>query len=983
MKQSRRSFLRRTALAGGAVALRGLGGRCQASALPAAASTGAGSRSAMIRELFQSPPAKYRPLVRWWWPGNDVDDAELRREIGVLEKAGFGGAEIQPFVKGLPPQYIDAADMQRVNDYATPSFFRHVGVAADEAIRRGMFIDYTFGSGWPFGGTEITPELASIELRSSHISVEGPAHLRRRLQPPALDDGDASRMPDLLKGLPEGWAERLKQRTQLVAVVAARGTDAEWYFNQLGGRDLWLARTGRLESGTAIDLTAHLEPDGTLNWDVPSGTWQIFVFCSLPTAQRVNAGAGAGPQLVMDHMSARAFAAHARQVGDNAIPFIGQLFGNGLRAIFCDSLEVQANLFWSDDFLSEFHRRRGYDLVPYLPVLKVRSSAEPGDRFDDLPVFDITGIGDQVRGDYRQTVSDLMIERFYEPFNQWARNHNLLSRTQAHGAPAEVLRIYGEASIPETEDLYDNGGYDFLKMAASAAHVYGRPIVGSESFVWSNALYHTTPEKVKLAADELFTAGVNAIVYHGFPYVIPGIPAPGWHPFSGINGSGAYSSQINEANPFWPFIAQLNGYMSRIQTISQAGTNVAAVALYFDDLTHGGVDMPPTPDLNQAIMDAGYNYDHISAASLVKSNPQGPNSRDQALVTAGGASYGVLVLPPLDEIDAALAEKIRDLAASGIPVFFAGRAPSRAMGLLNNAENTQRVAAAIARMRSIGNVYFCRDAADAIARLRDAATPQIRFRTRALPFIQKRIGNMNAFFLRNESDAAEHLDAEFEAEGQPELWNPWTGQTAAVRGFQRDGGWVRITHDLDPFASALIVFDPDIATGAAAAAPAARTLKRTIVIGDDGWKLSAKGLVPTGATATIERKLPALIDWSLDRELRGFSGRGVYSTAFTLPAEDAAKPLTLDLGEVRDVAEVSINGRHAATLLLRPYRVEIAGLVQPGDNRLEIAVTNALFNSMILRNPKPFRAGPTGTPSGLMPAGLIGPVQLAVMADGA
>ena len=143
-------------------------------------------------------------------------------------------------------------------------------------------------------------------------------------------------------------------------------------------------------------------------------------------------------------------------------------------------------------------------------------------------------------------------------FNKWAHDHKLLSRTQAHGSPTDVLRIYGEADIPETEDLFAWGGYDFLKMAGSAAHVYGRNIVGSESFVWSNSLYETTPEKVKVAADELLTAGVNAIVYHGFGYIMPEVPAPGWHPFTGRFGEGNYSSQFNELNPLWPYFAPVS-----------------------------------------------------------------------------------------------------------------------------------------------------------------------------------------------------------------------------------------------------------------------------------------------------------------------------------------------------------------------------------------------------------------------------------------
>src|SRR5581483_5696296 len=116
--------------------------------------------------------------------------------------------------------------------------------------------------------------------------------------------------------------------------------------------------------------------------------------------------------------------------------------GKGMRAIFCDSLEVRGNIFWSDDFLAEFKRRRGYDLQPFLPVLQVQRANLPYARFYEMPFFDIKDIGDQVRHDYRLTVAELMTERFYSQFNRWAHDHNLLSRTQAHGAPVDVLRVY-------------------------------------------------------------------------------------------------------------------------------------------------------------------------------------------------------------------------------------------------------------------------------------------------------------------------------------------------------------------------------------------------------------------------------------------------------------------------------------------------------------------------------------------------------------
>ncbi len=929
--------------------------------------------STLLRQQFQLPPKKYRPIVRWWWPGNNVDEAELRREIDALDKAGIGGAEIQAFNKGFVPQDLTPAQWQAVRGYATPSFFRHVGVAAEAARNHGMFIDYTFGSGWPFGGgMAITPELASIELRYAHLSVAGPAKLHQKLQIPAVTDGELTSGNDRLQGLPDGWAARLKQRTKVVAVVAARGDAPQYEFYEPWGT---VRRPGQLENGASVDLTAQLSSDGVLTWDVPPGTWQLFVFCSVPTVQRVNGAAGEGPQLVMDHLSTAAFEAHAKRVGDDAMPYIGQYFGNGMRAIFCDSLEVGANLFWSDDFLAEFRRRRGYDLIPYLPILKLQGHGEPYGKSEDIPIFEMEGIGEQVRFDYHQTVSDLMIERFYEQFNRWAHDHKLLSRTQAHGAPADVLRIYGESDISETEDLYDNGGYDFLKMAASSANVYGHAIVGSESFVWPNGLYETTPEKMKIAADELLTAGVNAIVYHGFGYRVPGMTPPGWHPFNG-HGDGNYSSQLNEQNPFWPYLGPVNAYMTRVQYISQTGRTVSAVALYRNDLTHGAGEQPPVPRLNQALLDAGFDYDHINAESLMRCSADAG-----MLITTGGASYRALVLPSLHGIDAGLAEKLTEFASAGLAIFFSGQAPLRSVGFLNAVEGTMKVQAAMRSLRSVANVYFATGIPDTIAQLGKSVGPNVRFRGNALPFIQKRIGEINAYFICNPYDAAQRLDAEFEAAGIPELWDPWTGASASLADHKRNGDWIEVHHELQPFSSALIVFDPaNRQSPAAAPAPAPVTMYSEAV-GDGGWELAVTGLVPSGKTDTIRRKLSTLIDWSLDSDLRGFSGRGTYSTSFHIDPKRAgndskAPRYILDLGNVRDVAEVSINGKHAATLLLRPYQVDITGFVQSGQNTLEVIVTNTLYNCMALRDPRTFRIGPADNPSGLMSSGLLGPVQI-------
>lgn len=925
-----------------------------------------------VQREFKNPAKMYRPLVRWWWPGNDVTVPELQREVGVLDKAGFGGAEIQPFNIGLPKLPADVE--KRVNDYPTPDFFRNVAAAVEAARQHGMYLDYTFGSGWPFGGPEITPELASVELRRSHRTVQGPAKLHTRLELPSIFDGDPLNRAKVTKGLPEGWERRLEDRTKLVAVVAVRGEDALWFMNQTFSTDHPVLKTGVLAQGSSVNLTDHLQPDGTLDWDVPPGTWQIFVFRSVPTLHKILGGVGNGTQLEMDHWNAEAFAAHAKAVGDASVPYLGQYFGNGLRAIFCDSLEVREDLYWSDDFLEQFRKRRGYDLTPYLPILKVEGYGGPFNNYASLPPYDMPGIGDQVRRDYWQTVSDLMMERFFDPFDKWAHDHHLLARIQSHGAPADVLKIYGDADIPETEDLYDNGRYDFLKESASAAHVYGRSIVGSESFVWRLNLYQDTPQKMKRAADELLTAGVNAILYHGFPYLLPGQEDPGWDPFHASATRNSYSSQFNEKNPFWPFLAQFNSYLTRVQYISQTGKSISQVAMYHYELQHGAKEppVPPASPLQQGVMDAGYNYDHFNEESLLNSKVEG-----HELVSSGGARYQVLMLPAEHAISAKLAEKLQAFASAGLPVVFIGEVPSVDDGFFDSAERSKQIQSSMRAMMPMRNVHHVTDASAAVAALLKIVPPDVHFHAQAFPYFEREIGGVKAFFLRNAGDEPQHVVADFDASGTPELWNPWTGETAEIRDVHRTGHTVQVSFDLQPVGSALIVFTPHPTTSVQT--PVERHVEQTIAVGEAGWKLNATGMNPEGKTADVARSLPALTNWVFDDELKGLAGHGTYTTTFEAPAVHPGERVVLSLGEVGDVAQVKVNGKDAGTLLCQPYTVNITSLLRTGPNELEVTVTDALFNTMVQRSPRTFGAGRSFTPSGLIPAGLIGPVQLELM----
>jgi hypothetical protein len=922
-----------------------------------------------VVQQFQNPAKAYRPMVRWWWPGGDVTDAELRREVALLDQANFGGAEIQPFVIGLHTD-MPAETRKRVDDYLTSTFYAHMQAALEEARDHGMWMDYTFGSGWPFGGAGvITPELSAVELRSTRQSIRGPVHFHARLQMPQLGEDITGN-----RDLPSGWLQRFQKREKLVAVVAIRGDVPQFFQSQSPDEQQAERIPGHLDPGTSVILTSHLTDDGTLDWNVPPGTWQVFVFKELPTGQQVSGGTGAGTQLVLDHMNRRAFDAYAYRVGGTAKQYDGQFFGHGLRAIFCDSLEVQANLYWDDDFLNEFRKRRGYDLTPYLPILKVSGFSVPyGASPVHLPLYDISGIGDRVRQDYWQTVSDLMIEDFYSPFIQWAANNNLLSRVQAHGSPTDLLRVYGESSIPETEDLYDNGRYDFLKMSSSAADLYGRKIVSSESFVWRGKAYQNTPEKIKRYADELLTAGINEIIYHGYPYEYMDRPEPGWHPFA---ANGSYSSHMNQHNPFWPYLPRLNEYITRVQYISQAGTTVVPVALYRGLLAYDSMEpAPPEPEIATRMMAAGYNYDHIDAYVLMHSKVVG-----RKLISPGGEAYSVLILPNQKTVTTQVADQLTVFAREGLPIVFLGSTPLAEQNAVEGALPTAAPTDSLAKLLTEKNVHATPDASDAVKLLIANIQPNLQFDGTSVPFIEKRIGSLDLFFLRNPSSTGKLVTVGFHANGTPEIWDPWTGEHHPFTEFEQHAGTLHARFEIDPYGSTLLVFNPAGKPVKPSKLPSETVYPSAQVdVGQNGWKFHGVGIGPGSQPEAIELELPELMDWTMNDKLKNFSGRGQYTTTFDVPADYLASHphILLDLGDVKDVAEISIDGKPGPVLLLRPYRADVTALLHAGENTLQVTVVNTQYNALSAHGPdRNFIPGPTDTANGLMPSGLIGPVRL-------
>ncbi|MET9023273.1 glycosyl hydrolase [Actinopolymorpha sp. NPDC004070] len=446
-----------------------------------------------LRRTFAEPPEDARPMLRWWWFGPAVDEASLDRQLQTVAAAGFGGVEVA-YVYPLAPA---------TSDFGSPHFhelLRHAGLRCQEL---GLRFDLTLGSGWSFGGPDITPDLAARRL---HWEL-------RELTP------GPSRVP-VMPG------------DEFVAAYLFAGSVHD-----------------RTEAYTLLDTL-----------DVPDGIGPrtLLVATSRPTGQNVKRAAAGAEGPVLDHYSTAATLAHIRGVAE---PLLDAVAPAPVGSVFCDSLEVYSS-DWTPEVLAEFGKRRGYDPLPLLPLL----------RFD---------IGDfrAFRADFLRTLSELYQENFVAVFGDWARGRGVPFRIQSYGVPPASVSSYRYADVAEGEG-WGWSGLPQTRWASSAAHLYGQKIVSSEVWTWVHSpSFRATPLDLQAEAHEHFLCGVNQLVGHGLPYTPTGAPGLGWFFYA----AGA----LDDRNPWWDDAApELTAYLQRLCWLLRQGEPVADVKLHvsFDDV---------------------------------------------------------------------------------------------------------------------------------------------------------------------------------------------------------------------------------------------------------------------------------------------------------------------------------------------------------------------------------------------------------------
>jgi hypothetical protein len=787
-------------------------------------------------------------MVRWWWTGTDVEKEELLREVRELDEAGCLGGEIQAFMIGVPGNLSkkDPARYERLHRFMEPYYYEMVKAVLDEAAVRGMTFDLTVGSAWPAGGVHVSKEdsLKMLLMGSKVVKggrpYKGPApRFRKPIFYRILEL--ANRIIDLPMK-----AKFYRQDMKLVKVTAARP------IGKPGRVRSMRPKMAYIDVESVIDLTDRVRADGVLEWDVPGGKWQIFAFYAGPAGTMPVADSRQDPEresLVVDHLKRGPIEKHLERHLGRAREYFGGHFGSTLRAFFTDSLELASEWMWTDGFLDEFKSRRGYDLSPYLPVNYVPGRDNTYARMlfkAQKPCFDFPdGMGERIRHDYEQTVSDLFAERFVQAMTDWANANGLKSRIQAYGIRADTLKVYGISHIPETEQLYAGGMMDFLRLAGSAGLIYDKPIVTAESLVWNTRDYLTTPLKWKVAADRLFVSGVNRMIYHAFPYQHPDYPYPGYNPWSSPYAGMeqmCFSANFSRTNTFWEYFPKMNGYITRCQWALQQGKTVCNVGLYYplfnyphnplkgEEMVGGYLDEFDAPLPKRAfggrvpkklsaeekwlqmmigaadnLLEHGYNYTHVNPESLLSARIQ------NGKIVIGAARLEAIVMSRVEKVTVEVARKLKEIADSGIPVIFIGQVPDRQPGFFNYKESDAIVARVMGDMKEKHkDVIGAHDSlADHLGRR--GVKPGVSFEVPqpTIHYIHKSGDGMDYYFLRHSKREPISISVSFPHPNYvPYLLDPWTGEAKEAAQYEVRDGSIRMSIAFPPFGSTIIAFRP-------------------------------------------------------------------------------------------------------------------------------------------------------------------------------
>lgn len=717
-----------------------------------------------------------------------------------------------------------------------------------------------------------------------------------------------------------------------------------------------------------LDLSAHVRPDGSLDWTPPEGRWRILRLGYSLVGTQNHPAAPEGTGFEVDKYDRAAVERYLNTYLDKHREALGGTLGErGITAILTDSIEVGASN-WTDGMIEHFERLRGYDPRPWLPALTgvLVGSREQSDAF---------------LYDFRRTLADLLASAHYGTIAEVAHARGLKVYGEAleDGRPSlgDDMAMRAHADVPmaafwihDREERPRPTYLGDIKGAASVAHIYGRGMVAAESLTSANYPWALAPADLKPFMDIQFAHGINRPIIHTSVHQ----PLNDRQPGLSMRSFGQY---FNRHETWAEMATPWVDYMARSSYLLQQGRNVADV-LYFH-----GEEAPLTALFARSAMTdlpVRYAYDFASADVVLNHL----DVEDGELVTSGGARYRVLYLGGTSrQMTLPVLRRLAELVAAGATIV--GQAPEGSPSLGDDPDEFVMLVSRLWGDEAItssgrGRVISNRDADSALADL--GVLPSFSYSdpddAERMLFVQRTLADGDIYYLHNPVEQARDIEARFRVTGRkPEIWRADAGTMEPVS-YRIDGGQTIIPLEVAPLDAFFVVFrEPSTVT----AATVPERFDTTVLQIEGPWQVAFQA--DRGAPPAIELATLTSLSEHVDTGVKYFSGVASYTNRFRLPASiDARASLQLDLGDVGDVAEVRVNGEMAGIAWKLPYRVDIGALVQPGTNSVEIRVANLWVNRLIGdaqpgAEPVTFTTVPTFRPDApLRPSGLLGPVKI-------
>lgn len=908
-----------------------------------------------LRAGFPQPPSDARPWVHWFWWSNVLSREEIARELQEMAEAGFGTAEIRiATANGWPPSralpWMDPASLERIGhrkfEYLSPTWVEMLEFTCATAERLGLRLAINLGQGWPPGGPWITDEHRSRLLVWQSEEIEGGHTIER------------AELPDN------------------TTVVAWRMAEAGKNVEPSSYREL-----GRYVRSRAGERTLH--------WAAPAGRWLVGIFTVLPGGL---CDKGEGPEA--DPASREATLFHLEHMFSRLDPRIGRFYGTTLIDAASDSWEYepprsgQTGRNWSRTIPGAFARLAGYELQPrWHALLGYGPDAE------------------RVRHDLEDVERRLVRDNCLEIITKFLNARGLGYRAQLYGRGLhrDLLEAYLTVDTPEVEQ-----GVYCVPEAIWVARTTGKPIVSAESFTHlsmkmgtvrrPHGEWETNPAHLRGAANELFAQGVNRIQLHSFSYSPPGLPYPGWRMYAEIH--------LNRNSPWWHHIRPLTAWLARNHWVQQAGCPVADALVY-----PIASDPPDGPFRLQS------DRQPVSALNAVDGANRFTLPLIQAARAAGNYEVNDIVLTAAPTVVSEV-ENLLSLIEAGVVLHCAQSRPDTWPVLQGNAavELRRRIDSLVAagRVREARSGGW-RAALDSVRSVRWSPSKS------DLNYHRRRVAGAELYFVANLGDDF-NGEISFAHSGKSvEIWNADTGSISPAAQYAERDGRTHLRLALRHAESALVTFSAKDAN------PPVRVVKAdggSFDVTDEGklqgrfdragryevtlstgitrvievalpppfelsgpWTLSVSAAQALSPQNPVTLKLERLVSWRQLPELRRYAGSATYGTEFELPTE-MFRPdfgLTLDLGEVYELARVELNGYKVGTAWYPPHRLDVTAALRPGRNTLRLEVPNQMKNNFertdgysrpISAYGGKLAASSAGGDFYTRPSGLLGPVRL-------